>query len=106
MIAPRKKLWSTPPEVIEAAIHHLNLSDKDILFDIGAGDCRFIQECYISSGACCIGVEIDVQRSAAARQNMSDLGYSDSQCSVITGNALDQVKMSFCSLIHALQILM
>ena len=106
MIAPRKKLWSTPPEVIEAAIHHLNLSDRDILYDIGAGDCRFIQECHNSSGACCIGVEIDVERSDAARQNIIDLGYSDSQCSVITGNALDQVTMSFCSLIHALHLLM
>ena len=106
MIAPRKKLWSTPPEVIEAAIHHLNLSDKDTLYDIGAGDCRFIQECHNSSGACCIGVEIDVERSDAARQNIIDLGYSDSQCSVITGNALDQVTMSFYSLNYALHGLM
>jgi hypothetical protein len=30
MLAPRKTLWSTPPEVIEVAINALKISSDDI----------------------------------------------------------------------------
>jgi hypothetical protein len=40
MLAPRKKLWSTPIEAIEKAIELLNLTPKDVVMDIGAGDVR------------------------------------------------------------------
>ena len=40
MLAPRKKLWSTPIEVIEEAIELLKqdgLTSDDVVYDIGAG---------------------------------------------------------------------
>ena len=91
MLAPRKKLWSTPPEVIEAAIALLEVSEADVVYDIGAGDCRFLLQCRKDTGACCIGVEIDEERAALARESIVNSGYNETQCHVITGNALEQV---------------
>ena len=42
MLAPRKKLWSTPVEVIDKALELLSPKEEDVLFDIGAGDGRFL----------------------------------------------------------------
>jgi precorrin-6B methylase 2 len=98
MLAPRKKLWSTPSEVIEVAISLLQITDSDIVYDIGAGDCRFLLRCRESTGATCVGVEIDTERAELARRNILDSGYSESECLIVTGNALEQVpKPSLCS---------
>ncbi len=35
MLAPRKKLWSTPAEVVEAALELLEPSTEDIIYDLG-----------------------------------------------------------------------
>lgn len=35
MLAPRKKLWSTPSEVIDKAIGLLDIRDTDIVYDVG-----------------------------------------------------------------------
>ena len=92
MLAPRKKLWSTPPEVIEAAINLLQLTNRDILYDIGAGDCRFLLRCLESTESHCIGVEIDDVRAEEGRINITSAGFTDHRFSIITGNALDQVR--------------
>lgn len=42
MLAPRNKLWSTPLSVIDEAISALEITSSDIVFDIGAGDGRFL----------------------------------------------------------------
>jgi len=42
MIAPRKKLWSTPDAVIDAVIEWMPLRDTDCVVDIGCGDGRCI----------------------------------------------------------------
>ena len=91
MLAPRKKLWSTPPEVLDVAIELLDISKTDVVYDIGAGDCNFLIECHKRTGASCIGIEIDDDRAERARIRILELGYTESQCLVITGNALDQV---------------
>ena len=47
MLAPRKKLWSTPPEVLEKALELLDLrggEGGDVLYDIGCGEGRVIIE--------------------------------------------------------------
>ena len=38
MLAPRKKLWSTPDEVIDKVIELLNITKSDIVYDIGCGE--------------------------------------------------------------------
>lgn len=100
MLAPRKKLWSTPPEVIEAAINLLKLTSRDILYDIGAGDCRFLLRCLESTEAHCIGVEIDDDRAEEGRINITSAGFTDHRFSIITGNALDQVNLRIVTYLH------
>ena len=92
MLAPRKILWSTPPEVAEAAIDLLQPTTGDILYDIGAGDCRFLLQCLEITGAYCVGVEIDKDRAEEGRSNIAAAGFTDDRFTIITGNALDQVK--------------
>lgn len=50
MLAPRKKLWSTPQEVLEKAIELLDIKSTDVVYDVGAGDGRFIIECHQRTG--------------------------------------------------------
>ena len=100
MLAPRKKLWSTPSEVIEIAIQLLEITTTDVVYDIGAGDCRFLLQCRKVSGATCIGVEIDEDRAQEARIKISESGYDGSQCLIITGNALEQVREAIKSLCY------
>eukprot|EP01041_Mallomonas_annulata_P009977 gene9977-20745_t len=89
MLAPRKKLWSTPFEVVDEAIRLLNINESDIVFDIGAGDGRFLIRCAIQTNALNIGVEIDEERASEAKENCSSSSVS-SLCSVLCGNALEQ----------------
>lgn len=43
MLAPRKKLWSTPPTVLDTVSRWIELSHGDVVADIGCGDGRVIQ---------------------------------------------------------------
>ena len=38
MIAPRKKLWSTPLAAVDVAIDFLKPTPEDVVFDVGCGD--------------------------------------------------------------------
>lgn len=42
MLAPRKKLWSTPTSCIETAAKFVNLQPNDVFYDVGCGDGRVI----------------------------------------------------------------
>jgi 16S rRNA A1518/A1519 N6-dimethyltransferase RsmA/KsgA/DIM1 with predicted DNA glycosylase/AP lyase activity len=89
MLAPRTKLWSTPIEVIDAAINCLSLHENDICYDVGAGDGRFlIRACEITH-ASTVGIEIDPVRCDSIRNLINENGYN-SRCDIICGNALDQ----------------
>lgn len=91
MLAPRKKLWSTPAEVLDKAIELLAPSETDVVFDIGAGDGRFLVRCAESSNAeRCIGVEIDEARGKEAKENIEASGAQSERCQLIIGNALEQ----------------
>lgn len=90
MLAPRKKLWSTPKEVIEKAIELLAPTDVDVVYDIGAGDGRFLIRCTETTRAKCVGVEIDETRGKEAERNIDESGVEKSRCQLIIGNALEQ----------------
>jgi cyclopropane fatty-acyl-phospholipid synthase-like methyltransferase len=92
MLAPRNKLWSTPTEVMDVAFDLLDLSEEDILYDIGAGDGRFLMHCHLKAGCRCTGVEINEERAERARKDISEAGSLESHCIIITGNALEQVR--------------
>ena len=90
MLAPRKKLWSTPHEVVNKAIEMLKLEAGDVLLDVGCGDGRvMIEAASHCAGVECIGVEIDEARAEEARGNIKAAG-KETQCTVICGNALEQ----------------
>lgn len=42
MLAPRKKLWSTPSNVLDVVCEWITLKPKDVVCDIGCGDGRVI----------------------------------------------------------------
>jgi hypothetical protein len=90
MLAPRKKLWSTPLEVVDRAIDLLEINSSDTVVDIGAGDGRFMVRCVERTEASkVIGVEIDEERGNEAAAKIADAGLED-RCDLIIGNALDQ----------------
>lgn len=89
MLAPRDKLWSTPDEVITKAIELLTIRPDDIVYDIGAGDGRFLFRVMESSPNQCIGVEISSERVDAIQRRIDESGWGE-RCSVILGNALEQ----------------
>ena len=90
MLASRKKLWSTPLEVVDRAIDLLEINSSDTVVDIGAGDGRFMVRCVERTEASkVIGVEIDEERGNEAAAKIVDAGLED-RCDLIIGNALDQ----------------
>lgn len=100
MLAPRKKLWSTPGEVVAKAVSALMLGrsgDDSIstVFDVGAGDCRFVIACADAyPTAKVIGIEIDDERGRTATESLIAKGFQPndetSRVRLIIGNALEQ----------------
>ncbi len=90
MLAPTKKLWSTPLEVIDKAIELLSIGPHDKVFDIGAGDGRFIIRCHQTTGAQCVGVEMNEETGRIALNAIRDAQLRDENCRLIIGNALEQ----------------
>lgn len=90
MLAPRKKLWSTPQEVILTALELLQPDASDVVYDIGCGEGRFLQACCERTSAQrVIGVEIDADRAELARSKLRSSGLEPPRCCVETGNALE-----------------
>jgi len=89
-LAPRKKLWSTPQEVMDEALGLLSLLEDDVAVDIGAGDGRFLLHCASKTAVRkCWGVEIDEERGGAAQRAIAERDL-DSRVTLIIGNALEQ----------------
>ena len=74
MLAPRKKLWSTPLSVIAAAQSLIGvLLPTDVVYDVGCGDGRVLLTLALSSppGTTFFGIEIDADRAREAEINIS-----------------------------------
>mmetsp|Transcript_57919 Transcript_57919/g.172874 ORF Transcript_57919/g.172874 Transcript_57919/m.172874 type:complete len:174 (-) Transcript_57919:404-925(-) len=71
MLAPRKKLWSTPDSAICAASRLADLCETDTLYDVGCGDGRVIID-LASTSTCLnfVGIEIDPDRASEAQENV------------------------------------
>mmetsp|Transcript_22164 Transcript_22164/g.33616 ORF Transcript_22164/g.33616 Transcript_22164/m.33616 type:complete len:179 (-) Transcript_22164:1438-1974(-) len=77
MIAPRKKLWSTPKEVVKALIEWVPLKQNDVIYDVGCGDAKVLLEWAENVSASgqlgpvrFIGTEIDENRAKEAEENI------------------------------------
>mmetsp|Transcript_30476 Transcript_30476/g.50448 ORF Transcript_30476/g.50448 Transcript_30476/m.50448 type:complete len:207 (-) Transcript_30476:213-833(-) len=89
MLAPRKKYWSSPPEVIDAAIDLAQISGEDIVYDIGCGNGQFLARCCVRVPGCrAVGVEIEATKADEARRLAQEQGVSD-RMEIITANALE-----------------
>ena len=88
MLAPRKKLWSSPPQVAKAACDLLGLEPGDVLADFGCGDAVALVTAAGHVGCRAIGWEIDSPRAAAASARVAELGLSD-LVKIHAGNALE-----------------
>ena len=55
MLAPRKKLWSTPDAAFHMIAELLELSEEDTVIDIGCGTANVLRgDCHIIRGLECI----------------------------------------------------
>eukprot|EP01031_Cornospumella_fuschlensis_P030205 gene30205-36490_t len=90
MLAPRKKLWTTPREVIQHAVQLLQPTENDIVYDIGCGDGPFLIECALNTNArSIVGIEIDEERACVCESNLQSAHIDSNRCKVITQNALE-----------------
>lgn len=91
MLAPRKKLWSTPVEALDRAIELLSPVDGDIVYDIGCGDGNFILRgiSLCSEGVIWKGVEIESTRAQEATERLQSSDILPQRATIITANALE-----------------
>ena len=89
MLAPRKKLWSTPPEVVELGMGLLRPAAGDTIVDIGCGGGNtLVGGARLFPLASFVGYEIVPERAEEARQLVEAAGLSD-RITIHTGNVLD-----------------
>ena len=88
----------TPDDVIESMLDAMQLSDRDVLADLGCGDGRILIQAA-QRGVRGIGVEIDADRAQSARQAVYDAGLAH-LVTIETGDARD-FDVSRCSAVVA-----
>jgi hypothetical protein len=71
MLAPRKRLWSTPLPVVSEALTLLSLSPTDTLVDYGCGKGDALLLASRTYGCRSIGYEIESDRVTALRQRIA-----------------------------------
>ena len=87
MLAPRKKLWSTPSAAIDVAANLIQLTSSDTLYDVGCGDGRVI--IHLASTTPCrrfVGIEIDEDRAREAQTTVDQaksLGQIPKEVSIV-----------------------
>ena len=106
MLAPRKKLWSTPDNAVDEAMERIGpLSSSDNVVDIGCGDGKVILrwasrlsrgiEATESDSPSFLGVDIDDERIRQARLSLArcvDEGsiHGSVRVTFVCANALEQ----------------
>ena len=90
MLAPRSKLWSTPPEAVKAGMGLLQLTPEDTVIDIGCGNgWTLVEGARLSpEGTQFVGYEIVADRAEEARKMIAEEGLAD-RITIHTGNVLD-----------------
>jgi ribosomal protein L11 methylase PrmA len=64
----------TPPEVIDAMLKLANVTKNDIVYDLGCGDGRIVTAAARDFGARAVGIDIDPQRIAEAKETVAKAG--------------------------------
>ncbi|MGC8965069.1 MAG: SAM-dependent methyltransferase [Brevinematia bacterium] len=67
----------TPMRVIRKILDYLSPSEKDVIYDLGCGDGRFVIEASKKYGCKAVGIEIDPIRYLVAKLRVKLLGLDD-----------------------------
>ncbi len=67
----------TPPEVVDAMMKVANVSQDDIVYDLGSGDGRIVIAAARDYGASGVGIDIDPALVKQATENAIQQGVSD-----------------------------
>uniref|UniRef100_K3WE72 Methyltransferase domain-containing protein n=1 Tax=Globisporangium ultimum (strain ATCC 200006 / CBS 805.95 / DAOM BR144) TaxID=431595 RepID=K3WE72_GLOUD len=78
--------------VLVFAMELLQLSARDVLFDLGCGDARILVHAAQTTGARCVGVEYNADLVVKAKQRVDEHNVSD-RVEIVHGDAL-QVDLS------------
>ena len=89
VLAPQRKLWSTPDEVAQEALKLLKLDSTDHFMDIGCGSGRLLLLAAKNFHCQCRGYEIHETRAAEARQLIKDSNIHESTVQIYTMDGLN-----------------
>jgi SAM-dependent methyltransferase len=67
----------SPPQVVSAMLELAQVTQKDVVYDLGCGDGRIVIEAAKRYGARGVCIDIDPRRIAEARANAAEAGVSD-----------------------------
>lgn len=67
----------TPEEVVDAMLKVAKVTSKDVVYDLGSGDGRIAITAAKEHGARAIGIDIDPERIAEAKENARQAGVTD-----------------------------
>jgi SAM-dependent methyltransferase len=76
---------TTPDEVIKAMFDLAEVTDKDIVYDLGSGDGRIVLAAARDRGARGVGIEIDPELAARSRETIRSAGMA-SKVEIIRGD--------------------
>lgn len=79
-------IWvPTPNNLLVKMLETAQVTSKDLVYDLGAGDGKIAIEAARRYGAQAVGIEFDPQMAEHARQNAKNAGVSD-KVKIITGD--------------------
>jgi len=79
-------IWvPTPDSLLAKMLETAQVTNKDIVYDLGAGDGKIAIEAARRYGARAVGIEFDPQMADHARQNAKNAGVAD-KVTIITGD--------------------
>ena len=67
----------TPQELVDKMVEKAQITEKDVVYDLGCGDGRMVVTAAKKHGARGIGVDIDPERIAEANENAKQAGVTD-----------------------------
>ncbi len=67
----------SPEKVVEAMLNLAEVKSGDVVYDLGCGDGRFVVQAAAKFGARGVGIDLNPERVAEARQNAQKAGVSD-----------------------------
>ena len=87
----------TPQEVVDEMLKLAKVTKDDVVYDLGCGDGRVVVTAAKTYGARGVGIDIDPQRIAEARENVKKAGVED-RVKIIEGD-LFQTDLSPASVV-------